>query len=109
RNISFNYRNDISALLADLHIGELITHPQNLNLQSLLIQLKDVQLKNTTTKIVLGKTQQAQQVKDTVAIKTKEQLSNPWKVQISNKIFIQRSTGIAAKFVASNKQLFYTG
>lgn len=83
RNISFNYKNDISALLADLHIGELITHPQNLNLQSLLIQLKDVQLKNTTTKIVLGKTQQAQQVKDTVATKTKEQLSNPWKVQIA--------------------------
>ncbi len=83
RNISFNYKNDISALLADLHIGELIAHPQTLNLQSLLIQLKDVQLKNTTTKIVLGKTQQAQQVKDTVATKTKEQLSNPWKVQIA--------------------------
>lgn len=83
RNISFNYKNDISALLADLRIGELIAHPQNINLQSLLIQLKDVQLRNTTTKIVLGKTQQAQQVKDTVATKTKEQLSNPWKVQIA--------------------------
>ena len=82
-NINFNYRNDISALLADLHIGELITHPQNLNLQSLLIQLKDVQLKNTSAKIVLGKTQQAKAVKDTVANKTQEQLSNPWKIELA--------------------------
>lgn len=82
-NINFNYRNDISALLADLHIGELITHPQNLNLQSLLVQLRDVQLKNTSAKIVLGKTQQAKAVKDTVAKKTKEQLSNPWKVVLA--------------------------
>src|SRR5207249_6980897 len=36
-NIQFNYRNDISALLADLNIGELITHPQKLDLQSLMI------------------------------------------------------------------------
>ena len=82
-NINFNYRNDISALLADLHIGELITHPQNLNLQSLLIQLRDVQLKNTTAKIELGKTQQAKAVKDTVANKTQEQLSNPWKIELA--------------------------
>ncbi len=83
QNISFNYRNDISALLADLHIGQLITHPENLNLQSLLIQLRDVQLKNTTAKIVLGKTEQAKAVKDTVATKAKEEVSNPWKVQLA--------------------------
>jgi len=83
QNIKFNYRNDISALLADLNIGELITHPQNLNLQSLLVQLRDVQLKNTSAKIVLGKTQQAQIVKDTVANKTQQQLSNPWRIELA--------------------------
>lgn len=82
RNISFNYRNDVSALLADLHVGELLSHVENINLQSLLIRLKDLDLKNTSTKIVLGKTTQAQQVKDTVATKTREQLSNPWKVEM---------------------------
>ena len=74
QNISFNYKNDISALLADLHIGQFITHPENLNLQTLFIQLKDVQLKNTTAKIVLGKTEQAKVVKDTVAIKQRKKL-----------------------------------
>ncbi|HEY6975606.1 MAG TPA: translocation/assembly module TamB domain-containing protein, partial [Chitinophagaceae bacterium] len=83
RNISFNYRNDISALLADLNIGQFITHPENLNLQTLLIQLRDVQLKNTTAKIVLGKTEQAKAAKDTVATKTKEEVSNPWKIQLA--------------------------
>ena len=83
QNISFNYRNDISALLADLHIGQLITHPENLNLQTLLIQLRDFQLKNTTAKITLGKTEQAKAVKDTVATKAKEEVSNPWKVQLA--------------------------
>jgi len=83
QNISFNYQNDISALLADLQIGQLITHPENINLQSLLIQLRDIQLKNTTANIVLEKKEQAKVVKDTVANKTKEQASNPWKIQLA--------------------------
>ncbi len=53
-NINFNYKNDISALLADLHLGELITHPGDMNLQTLHIRLNDLALNNTKAKIVVG-------------------------------------------------------
>lgn len=84
RNINFNYKNDISALLADLKLGNLTTHPENINLESLLIKLKDLQLNNTTASVTLGKSQEAEVTKDAVANQTGDQLENPWKFQVLN-------------------------
>ena len=82
-NISFDYKNDISALAANLHIGDFATHPDNIDLKNLTISLKDITLNNTVTKVVLGKSQEAKETKDVVAAKTDSQLSNPWKFQLA--------------------------
>ncbi len=82
KNIRFNYKNDISALFTDLNIGEFNTHPANINLQSLFVQLKDIGLKNSSATIVMGKTEQAKAVKKVVANETAKQLSNPWKIEL---------------------------
>lgn len=78
-NILFNYKNDASALGAFLKIGELTTHPENINLQNLNVSLKDFGLNNSVIKIGLGKSQEAKQTKDVVVAKTDSQLNNPWK------------------------------
>ncbi len=87
RNINFNYKNDISALYTDLHLGELITHPDTLNIGQLHIRLKDIALNNTQAKIVLGKSEEAQYTKEVVAAQTGEQLKNPWKFEVGNLSF----------------------
>ena len=82
-HILFNYRNDVSALAAFLKIGELSTHPENINLQNLNVGLKDFVFKNSVIKVALGKSQEAKATKDVVAAKTDSQLNNPWKFQLS--------------------------
>ncbi len=79
KRVLFNYRNDVSALAAFLKIGELSTHPQNINLQNLNVDLKDIVFNNSVIKVALGKSQEAKETKDVVAAKTDSQLNNPWK------------------------------
>ncbi len=83
KRISFDYKNDISALAANLKIGYFATHPDNIDLKSLAISLKDITLNNTVTKVTLGKSAEAKATKDVVAAKTDSQLSNPWKFQLA--------------------------
>lgn len=82
-HILFNYRNGVSALAAFLKIGELSTHPENINLENLDIALKDLTFKNSVIKIGLGKSQEAKESKDVVVAKTDSQLSNPWKFYLA--------------------------
>ncbi len=82
QNINFNYKNDVSALLADLHLGELVTHPGDMNLQTLHIRLNDIALNNTQAKIALGKSEEATYTKQVVTQKTGESLKNPWKIEL---------------------------
>ena len=84
QNINFNYKNDVSALLADLHLGELVTHPGDMNLQTLHIRLNDIALNNTQAKIALGKSEEATYTKQVVAQKTGESLQNPWKIELGS-------------------------
>ncbi len=81
-NINFNYKNDVSALFADLHLGELLTHPGDMNLQTLHIKLNDIALNNTQAKVELGKSAEAQYTKEVVADSTKAALENPWKFEL---------------------------
>ncbi len=83
-NINFNYKNDVSALLADLHLGELVTHPGDMNLQTLHIRLNDLALNNTQAKITLGKSEEATYTKEVVVQKTGEGLKNPWRFELGN-------------------------
>jgi len=83
KRVLFDYKNDISALAAFLNIGELSTHPDNINLQNLDVSLKDFTLKNSVTKVTLGKSQEAKETKDVVVAKTDSQLNNPWKFQLA--------------------------
>lgn len=87
KHILFNYRNDVSALLAFLKIGELSTHPENMNLQTLNIGLKDIVFHNSVIKVGLGKSQEAKETKDVVAAKTDSQLNNPWKFYLAKADF----------------------
>jgi hypothetical protein len=86
-NILFNYKNDVSALGAFLKIGELTTHPENINLQNLNVGLKDFVFNNSVIKIGLGKSQEAKQTKDVVVAKTDSQLNNPWKFLLTKASF----------------------
>ncbi|MBV9963470.1 MAG: translocation/assembly module TamB domain-containing protein [Parafilimonas sp.] len=83
KRISFNYRNDVSALAAFFNIGELTTHPENINLQNLNVKLKDFVFNNSIIKVGLGKSPEAKATKDVVAAKTDSQLNNPWKFELT--------------------------
>lgn len=83
KRIKFDYKNDISALAANLNIGDFTTHPDNIDLKNLAISLKDITLNNTITKVTLGKTAEAKATKNVVAAKTDSQLTNPWKFQLA--------------------------
>lgn len=87
KRVAFDYKNDISALAANMNIGDFTTHPDNIDLKNLAISLKDITLNNTVTKIVLGKSEEAKATKDVVVAKTDSQLSNPWKFQLAKANF----------------------
>lgn len=87
QRIYFNYRNDVSALQAFFKIGELSTHPENINLENLNISLKDFTFNNSVIKVGLGKSQEAKETKDVVAAKTDSQLNNPWKFYLAKADF----------------------
>ncbi len=91
RNINFNYKNDVSALYTDLHLGEFVTHPDTLDITQLHVKLKDIALNNTQAQIVLGKSQEAQYTKQVVTQQTGQQLKNPWKFEIGNVSFNNNS------------------
>jgi len=55
--IKFGYDNDISGLVSRMNIGEFIAHPESINLQDLIINLKDIKLNNTSTEIAFNKVQ----------------------------------------------------
>jgi len=55
QNVQFNYVNDIAGMLADVKIGDFITHPQSINTQTLDITLSDIILKNTIAGVTINK------------------------------------------------------
>ncbi|HYK47313.1 MAG TPA: hypothetical protein VEV83_19185, partial [Parafilimonas sp.] len=87
RQLLFDYKNDVSAIAANLNIGDFNTHPNNIDLKNLAISLNDLTLNNTVTKVTLGKSQEAKETKDVVAAKTDSQLNNPWKFQLTKVSF----------------------
>ncbi|MEO7312012.1 MAG: translocation/assembly module TamB domain-containing protein [Chitinophagaceae bacterium] len=83
KNINFLYDNKVSALAADLHLGNFTTEVQQLDLQNLLIRLDKTVLKNTTIGVLMGKSPQAEVVAKEVGKKVAAQVNNPWKIDFS--------------------------
>ena len=82
QNIQFIYLNDISALQADLKVGELITHPKSLNLQNLYIGLNDLSLKNTIAKVTINKKTTGKQSAKT---RNSDTVNSPsWNIKVNN-------------------------
>lgn len=83
-NIKFDYRNDVSPMLANLELGELSGKVKSVDLSKLDVQLDQIKLHGTKANIALGKSDQVTIVKKEVKKEVKAQANNPWKVSVSN-------------------------
>jgi translocation and assembly module TamB len=86
-NVQFNYDNEVSAISADLNMGQMLADARSVNLDSMVVDLNKLQLNNTTTKIIFGKSQQAAIAVKEVGKNIKAQANNPWKIRVSNVSF----------------------
>ncbi len=55
QNTKVTYGNSVSAVYADFSIGEFITHPTEINLQTIFYELNDINLKNSNIAVTLGR------------------------------------------------------
>jgi hypothetical protein len=83
RDIDADYGNDVSAITARLKVGELITIPNKIDLQTLQISLNSLVLKKTEAIIALGNTPSAHEVEEQVDAAAKTQAANPWRITIN--------------------------
>jgi hypothetical protein len=80
--ILLGYRDDVSAISSAANIGELITHPQKINLSQLDFGLNDLTLKNSIAKVGFGKPEKP--VKNNVdAGATATQSNSHWKFSLT--------------------------
>jgi hypothetical protein len=87
RDIDADYGNDISALKAQVRLGELIAEPKTIDLKTMNIALSNLALNNTNAVIAMGATQQAKIVEDQVEKTADAQAENPWKIQLEKVAF----------------------
>ena len=83
RNISLDYRNDVSAFYTNLELGSLIVSAKNIDLKNQVITLDELQLNKTTAAIRLGKTESAKEVEKQVKQEVQSQAQNDWKFVVS--------------------------
>ncbi len=77
--IVVRYRNDISAMMADVSLGELLTEVTNLDLRKQTVGLNTLDLKDSKVTFILGKKEQAKIVAKEVGQEV-EAVSENWKV-----------------------------
>lgn len=83
-DVHVSYENDVSRLHAALNLGLLKVLAGTTDLSKLFIQLKQLQLDNTTAEVDLGKATQAVVVKKEVKKNVKAQINNPWKIVLDD-------------------------
>jgi hypothetical protein len=83
-NVTFNYDNEVSAITADFNLGQLIADARSVNLDSMYVDLNDLQMKNTTSKIVFDRSEQAKIAVKEVGKDIEAQANNPWRIRVSN-------------------------
>ncbi len=82
--INFSYSNELSAINANLSLGNLNADVDSIDLNTLNIKLNNVTLAHTNGDILLGKTEQAKTVANEIAKTTEAQVNNPWNFKINN-------------------------
>lgn len=83
-NIKFDYRNDVSPMLASLELGELSGKVKSIDLSRLDVQLAQIKLQGTNAGVALGRSGQTTIVKQEVKKEIKAQANNPWKISVDN-------------------------
>ncbi|HNP21714.1 MAG TPA: translocation/assembly module TamB domain-containing protein [Panacibacter sp.] len=81
KQVRVNYTDDVGSMFAAVNIGELNTHPSQIDLQNTHVALKDFVLNNCQSKITLGKSVRAGA--DSVS-PGKEAPASPWQFEIAN-------------------------
>ncbi|MDF2191557.1 translocation/assembly module TamB [Paraflavitalea sp. CAU 1676] len=85
-----DYGNDESALYANLTVGDLLLHMQELDLTRQLIRLDEVTLNNTTAAIRFGKKPAAKVVVKEVKQEVQAQAEAGWRVTV-NKVALEKN------------------
>ena len=83
KSIQMRYDNNVSALEAELTLGDFKTEVQHIDLQKLLLQFKKTELHNTKVGVVLGKSVQSEIVVKEISKEVEAQVNNPWKIEFS--------------------------
>ncbi|MBE7169868.1 MAG: translocation/assembly module TamB domain-containing protein [Williamsia sp.] len=81
-DINLDYRNDQSAMYANLSLGELGLNIKGIDLQNRLINLDQLQLDNTTAGIRFGKKATVELVQKEVAETAQSQAQAGWRVNV---------------------------
>ncbi len=83
-NVKLDYRNDVSAMYADIDIGGLTIRPKTFDLTNRVMEFGDIALNKTTATIRLGKKEQAKIVEKEVEQEVKSQVEAGWKVYVAS-------------------------
>jgi hypothetical protein len=84
KNIDADYGNDVSAIAANVKLGELRVIPEKIDLPNLQIALKDLILSNTAVAITLGATPPAQEVAEQAEAVAEAQAEKPWRITLGD-------------------------
>ena len=82
RDIDIDYRNDLSAMYANLAVGTLAVNVNKLDLQNRLIDLDELALGNTTAGIRFGKTATVKLVQKELSEQAQSQAQANWRVLV---------------------------
>ncbi|MEO8794154.1 MAG: translocation/assembly module TamB domain-containing protein [Daejeonella sp.] len=85
--IKLYYQNDVSNIKTSLDLGQALADVDSINLRKQRIALKNLKLDNTTSSVVLGKSEQAKVVVAEVKKEANATLNNDWRVTIENANF----------------------
>lgn len=83
KDIVLDYRNDVSAFYTNLNLGSLVVEGKDIDLKNNTITLDELLLSNTTASIKLGKKEAAKEVVKQVEQEVQSQAQNNWKFIVS--------------------------
>ncbi len=86
QKIKLDYRNDVSAMYTTLDIGSLNAETNSIDLDKRVIDLEDVDLRNSNASIRLGKKAEAKVVEEEVEKEVEAQAQAGWKISAANLI-----------------------
>lgn len=83
-DIKVKYQNDVSALKSDVNLGKLLAEVDNIDMKNQRVSIKNVQLNDTRSVIVLGKTVQAKVIEKEVEKVADSAAEANWRVKVAN-------------------------